>query len=81
VSHLRPFQTSDPPITDDGNHWLTGKCYLYCRRENVRVIWIGRAKTPRGDGSIFGCESCVHELTYMIEQQLRTKDLGDLIAR
>jgi hypothetical protein len=81
VSQLRPFQTSDPPITDDGNHWLTGNCLLYCRRENVRVLWIGPAKTPKGDGGMFGCATCIAELTRMIEQQLRSKDLGDLVAR
>ena len=44
----RPWRDAWPLVaqTDDGNQWVTGACWLYCRREGVRVLWVGSVTTP-----------------------------------
>lgn len=69
-----------PPRTDDGNQWGTGTCMLYCR-EWGRVLDIGAAKTPFGEGRVYACEPCLHEFADMVEQQVCEQDLRDLIAK
>ena len=72
-------QTSDrawPLVaqTDDGNPWVTGLCMLYCRRDDVRVLWLGPVHVDGATGEMYGCGQCMAELDYMIYRQLRRKD-------
>lgn len=59
------------PVTDDGNRWVTGECWFFCRRERVRVLWVGPAHTPHGNADVFACEFCMDELTHKAQKQAR----------
>ncbi|MFE4250658.1 hypothetical protein ACFRU3_14330 [Streptomyces sp. NPDC056910] len=67
--------------TGDGNEWITGRCWLYCRREGIRVTWIGPACTPNGERPIYACAVCIAELDYMVRDEQRRIDLGEPPAR
>lgn len=61
-----------PADTDDVNNvndWATGLCMLYCRRDGVRVLWLGPVHVPGATGEMYGCGQCIAELDYMIYQQ------------
>ncbi len=60
--------------TDDGNRWVTGSCWLYCRRRDVRVLWIGSVTTPGATGDVYGCGPCVAELAHMTRAQAHERD-------
>jgi hypothetical protein len=57
---------------------VNGRCWLYCRRDDVRVLWIGPVRTPGADGNLFACGPCIAELTRMVRDDLRLKDLRAL---
>jgi hypothetical protein len=38
----------EPAKTGDGNEWVTGRCWLYCLRDGVQVIWIGPVQVVDG---------------------------------
>lgn len=59
---------------DDGNPWVTGACWLYCRRQGVRVLWIGPVRAPGADADVYGCGQCVAELAAMARQQTCVRD-------
>lgn len=63
-----------PALTDDGNPWSTGMCWLYCRREEVRVLWVGSINTPLARGDIYSCGACIAELDHIVRLQLRERD-------
>jgi hypothetical protein len=63
-----------PAQPDDGNEWETGRCWLYCRREGVRVLWIGPVRTPGADAHLYACGACIAELTHMVRQELHRRD-------
>ncbi|MGW8381023.1 hypothetical protein [Streptomyces sp. ODS28] len=52
------------------NTWRTGTCWLYCRRENVRVLRLGPVGTPEGEAHMYACTQCLAELTHMARAQL-----------
>ncbi|WP_225847304.1 hypothetical protein [Streptomyces sp. HPF1205] len=53
-----------PAETDDGNHWTTGRCWLWCGREHARVLWIGSGTAPGGVTThLFACASCARHTT------------------
>lgn len=62
--------------TDDGNRWLTGRCWLYCRRRRVRVVWIGPVTSPSGHGAMYACEQCLEDLDALVREAGRRRDLG-----
>ncbi|WSA45228.1 hypothetical protein OIE51_14015 [Streptomyces sp. NBC_01803] len=69
---------SDWPVpegSDSGNEWKTGRCWLYCRREDVSVLWIGPIRTPYLDGEMYGCGQCVAELVHTVREEQRRADL------
>ncbi|WP_327369971.1 hypothetical protein [Streptomyces sp. NBC_01217] len=72
----RPWRDAWPLVarTDDGNAWVTGACWLYCRREGVRVLWIGSVHTPGATGDLYACGSCVAELDHMVRTQSHARD-------
>lgn len=59
---------------DDGNPWVTGACWLYCRREGVRVLWVGSVSTPGATGDVYACGTCVAELDHMVRAQSHERD-------
>lgn len=67
-----------PAQTDDGNHWVSGQCMLYCRRNGTRVLWLGPIHAPGATGAMYGCGQCIAELVHMVHDQLCQKDLGTL---
>lgn len=78
----RPWRDAWPLVaqTDDGNPWETGLCWLYCRREGARVLWVGSVKTPGATGDAFACGPCLAELDHMVRVQSHGRDgAGDHI--
>lgn len=67
-----------PQRSEADSGWATGVCMLYCRRENVRVLWLGPVHTPSETGEMYGCQSCVAELVHMVGEQKRRLDLEEL---
>lgn len=62
--------------TDDGNRWVTGRCWLYCRRRGVRVLWIGPVHSPSGHGAMYACEGCLRQLDAIVREEQQQRDLG-----
>ncbi|MDT0267042.1 hypothetical protein RM844_12155 [Streptomyces sp. DSM 44915] len=58
-----------------GNEWVTGRCWLYCRRENISVLWIGPIRAPRADGDLYACGQCIAELVHMVYEEQHRLDL------
>lgn len=52
--------------TDDANPWATGLCWLYCRRQATRVLWVGTVKTPGATGAAYACGPCLTELDHLV---------------
>lgn len=63
-----------PARTDDGNRWVAGACWLYCRREGVRVLWVGSVSTPGARGDVYACGPCIAELARMVRGQSHGRD-------
>jgi hypothetical protein len=72
----RPWPDAWPLVaqTDDGNPWVTGGCWLYCRRVGVRVLWVGSVSAPGATGDVFACGQCIAELAYMVRLQGHKRD-------
>lgn len=64
----RAWHITWPPVAqpDDGNRWVTGACWLYCRREGVRVLWVGSVRTPGATDDLYACGPCITELDRMV---------------
>lgn len=62
--------------TDDANRWVTGRCWLYCRRRRLRVLWIGPVTSPSGHGALYACEDCIAELDAIVREESTRKDLA-----
>ncbi|WP_234340456.1 hypothetical protein [Streptomyces sp. TP-A0875] len=72
----RPWRDVWPLVaqTDDANQWVIGVCWLYCRREDVRVLWVGSVTTPGATGDVYACGPCVAELDHMVRVQSHDRD-------
>ncbi|PZT72962.1 hypothetical protein DNK56_02530 [Streptomyces sp. AC1-42W] len=53
---------------------MTGTCWLYCRREEVAVLWVGAVATPGATGDVYACGPCVAELARMVRLQAHVRD-------
>lgn len=62
------------PRTDDANRWITGRCWLYCRRRNLRVLWIGPVHAPSGHGALYACEDCMRDLDALVSEESQRRD-------
>jgi hypothetical protein len=51
--------------------WTTGRCWLYCRRDGVRVRRLGPVRSRRGDVVLYACADCVAELDGLVAEELR----------
>lgn len=66
----------------DGNAWVMGACWLYCRREGVAVLWVGSVATPGAAGDVYACGLCLAELTHMVRVQSHHRGrVGDRAAQ
>ncbi|MFF0726149.1 hypothetical protein [Streptomyces sp. NPDC004134] len=72
----RPWLDSWPAVArgGDGNAWVPGVCWLFCRREGVAVLWVGSVITPGAGGEMYACGSCIAELDHMVRVQAQTRD-------
>ncbi|GBQ03243.1 hypothetical protein SSP531S_47130 [Streptomyces spongiicola] len=72
----RPWRDAWPPVAQvgDGNAWLTGACWLYCRREGVAVLWVGSVAAPGATGDVYACGPCLAELDHMVRLQAHGRD-------
>lgn len=80
----RPWRDAWPLVaqTDDGNQWVTGACWLYCRREGVRVLWVGSVSTPGATGDLYACGPCIAELDHIVRVQSHDRDrTADRVAQ
>ncbi|GAA2635657.1 hypothetical protein [Streptomyces axinellae] len=75
----RPWRQAWPLVaqTDDSNRWVTGSCWLYCRREGVRVLWVGSVSTPGATGDVYACGPCLAELDHIVRVQAHGRDRGN----
>lgn len=80
VGHLRPGPPSSrlPPMaqTDDGNHWVTGRCWLWCGRESARVVWVGSAGALGVTADVFACEACALSLADQVIASQMAEDVS-----
>lgn len=59
-----------PPQDSVHDSWVVGpRCKLYCRRRGIPVMWLGPARTPKGCGHMFACETCIAELVHIVDQE------------
>jgi hypothetical protein len=58
--------------------WVTGSCWLYCRRSDLPVMWIGTAQTAGVYAPLYACEQCLAVLSAMVWQHTRQRDLSAL---
>lgn len=71
---IRPARQGPPlkvrlpptPRQDDGNEWVTGRCWLWCGRKRTRVLWLGPATVAGTTAGLYGCEVCVASLADQI---------------
>ncbi|GHA19845.1 hypothetical protein ACFOOM_10115 [Streptomyces echinoruber] len=80
----RPWRDAWPLVaqTGDGNPWVTGACWLFCRREGVAVLWVGSVTTPGATGDVYACGPCLAELAHMVRVQAHDRDgPGDCAAQ
>lgn len=66
-----------PAETDDGNRWVTDRCWLWCGRERTRVVWIGTGTAPGGvTAHLFACASCAQSLGDQVLAAQMSVDVG-----
>lgn len=57
-----------------GDPWITGTCWLYCRRSNVTVTWIGPVVSSGAQAPLHGRAMCIAELDHMVWQYCAARD-------
>ncbi|MER5863536.1 hypothetical protein [Kitasatospora sp. NPDC002040] len=60
----------ETPLPDDGNTWTTGRCWLYCGRDHVPVLWIGPVTVASATAPMFACASCISRLNDLLWEDL-----------
>lgn len=77
---IRPARQGPPPEQrlpptpqeDDGNYWVTGRCWLWCGRVSARVLWLGPATVAGTTVGIYACEAC----TAVLANEIVSERLG-----
>ncbi|WP_329133322.1 hypothetical protein OG552_15585 [Streptomyces sp. NBC_01476] len=64
----------EPPITDDSNSWTDGYCWLFCRQQWTRVLWIGPANVAGAQAPMYACGPYINELQERIWQAILLSD-------
>lgn len=72
-TNSRPQPASYAP---GDSRWETGMCWLYCRRTNVPVTWLGPAVFNGMHAPLHACEQCIAELEYLIWSYFVSDDRG-----
>lgn len=72
----RPWRDAWPLAAQvgDGNAWVKGPCWLFCRREGLAVLWVGSVTTPGATGDVYACGPCLAELDRMVRVQAHGRD-------
>lgn len=72
----RPWRDAWPAVAQagDGNAWVPGVCWLFCRREGVAVLWVGSVVTPGAGGEMYACGACIAELDHMVRMRAHGRD-------
>ncbi|GAA2216946.1 hypothetical protein GCM10010400_72740 [Streptomyces aculeolatus] len=72
----RPWREAWPAVArvGDGNAWVPGVCWLFCRREGVAVLWVGSVVTPGAGGEMYACGACIAELDHMVRVRAHGRD-------
>lgn len=60
---------------DDGNAWVTGRCWLWCGRELALVVGIGSASVSGVTAGVYVCGDC---LGVLADQIIATQMVGGL---
>ena len=63
-----------PATAWDRPGWVSGMCWLYCRRDGIPVFWIGPATSSGIQAPMYACETCLAELDEMVWQHVTEKD-------
>ncbi|MBV9026570.1 MAG: hypothetical protein JO362_22865 [Streptomycetaceae bacterium] len=62
--------------------WVTGNCWLYCRRSGLPVMWVGTAQSVGVYAPLYAplyaCEQCLAELSAMVWQHVQRRDSSAL---
>ncbi|PWI43132.1 hypothetical protein CK485_13125 [Streptomyces sp. ICBB 8177] len=53
--------------------WQRGTCWLYCRRTDALVAWIGPVHVSGGTVPMYACPDCLNALERMAYQRLRAQ--------
>jgi hypothetical protein len=61
-------------VTDDGNRWVDGLCWLYCGQRWTRVLWIGPVSVAGAEAPMYACGPCIQELQERVWQAIRRRD-------
>nr|BEK65713.1 hypothetical protein KPHV_29400 [Kitasatospora purpeofusca] len=64
------------PVPDDGNDWEAGRCWLYCGRDPVAVMWIGPVTVAGATAPMVACAQCIAMLNSLVWEHLSIKDIG-----
>lgn len=64
----------EPAMTDDGNRWVDGFCWLYCGRRWTRVLWIGPVSVAGARAPMYACGPCIQKLQEQVWQSILLDD-------
>ncbi|MEU6848366.1 hypothetical protein ABZ901_00225 [Actinacidiphila alni] len=67
----------EPAMTDDGNDWTDGYCWLFCSQQWTRVLWIGPANIAGAQAPMYACGPCIIELQERVWQAILLADEAD----
>ncbi|MFJ4668914.1 hypothetical protein [Kitasatospora purpeofusca] len=76
ITSLSRAERPHTPVPDDGNPWETGRCWLYCGRDEVAVLWIGPVTVAAATAPMFACARCITRLNSLVWDHLSHKDTG-----
>ncbi|GAA2446188.1 hypothetical protein [Streptomyces macrosporus] len=68
-----PGAPVDAPASEPGDEtgwcaWVVGDCWLWCRRTDTAVTWLGPVISWGTHAPLYACEECIRRL----EEQVRT---------
>ncbi|MGW2259618.1 hypothetical protein ACWCXE_17555 [Streptomyces sp. NPDC001780] len=63
-----------PPLPGKKRMWVVGACWLYCRRQNVTVSWLGPVWSSGAHAPLFACSDCITELDGLVREFLAKRD-------
>ncbi|MFC8449481.1 hypothetical protein [Kitasatospora sp. NPDC057223] len=77
IMALSRAERPELPFPNDGNPWVTGRCWLYCGRDEVSVMWIGPVTVAAASAPMFACAECIARLNSLVWEHLLWKDTGE----